>query len=80
MKNIEQHASDDVSIALVGNKCDLNDKVVPRELAQKFIDEITDEKGDSRIMSFTEASAKSAENVEEVNSDEPMGPPNTRRY
>lgn len=59
MKNIEQHASDDVSIALVGNKNDMPDKVVSGELAEKLILEYG-------IQSFTETSAKTAENVEDA--------------
>jgi Ras-related protein Rab-8A len=60
MKNIEQHASENVIKVLVGNKSDLGEgrRAVPTARAQALADE--------HKMLFFEASAKSGTNVENV--------------
>lgn len=60
MKNIEQHASENVMKVLVGNKCDLGEarRAVPTEKAKALATE--------HKMMFFEASAKSGANVEEI--------------
>lgn len=57
MRNIEQHASEDVNKMLIGNKCDLNDKrIVDFERGKTLADECKIE--------FMETSAKNATNVD----------------
>ncbi len=59
IRNIEQHAADNVDKILIGNKCDMeSDKVVEKARAQRLADEY-------RIKLF-EASAKSNINVTEA--------------
>ena len=59
MKNIEQHATENVNKILIGNKCDLVEKkVVSAERGQKLADEYG--------IKFLETSAKSNINVEEA--------------
>lgn len=59
VRNIEQHAAQNVDKVLIGNKCDMeNDKVIDTARAQRLADEY-------RIKLF-EASAKSNINVSEA--------------
>lgn len=59
IRNIEQHAADNVDKILIGNKCDMEqDKVVEKQRGQRLADEY-------RIKLF-EASAKSNINVTEA--------------
>jgi len=57
MRNIEQHACEDVNKVLVGNKCDLNEKrMVDWEKGKALADEFK--------IDFLETSAKTATNVD----------------
>ncbi|GAB4817579.1 hypothetical protein N2152v2_004625 [Parachlorella kessleri] len=60
MKNIEQHASDNVVKVLVGNKCDMDEskRAVPYSRGQALADEFK--------LQFFETSAKNNVNVDEV--------------
>ncbi|KAL0055152.1 hypothetical protein WJX82_007852 [Trebouxia sp. C0006] len=60
MRNIEQHASDNVNKVLVGNKCDMDEskRVVPYSKGQALADEFG--------IQFFETSAKSNLKVDEV--------------
>ena len=59
MRNIEQHATENVSLMLLGNKCDMADKqVVDTELGQALADEFQ--------IPFAETSAKNSINVEDA--------------
>lgn len=59
IRNIEQHASDDVEKMILGNKCDMEDKrVITAEQGQKLAAEYG--------VSFMETSAKANKNVEEA--------------
>ncbi|XP_019622838.1 PREDICTED: ras-related protein Rab-8-like [Branchiostoma belcheri] len=58
LRNIEQNASTDVQLLLVGNKCDMENRVVELERAQKL--------ADSFDLELIEASAKENINVEEA--------------
>mmetsp|Transcript_2473 Transcript_2473/g.7888 ORF Transcript_2473/g.7888 Transcript_2473/m.7888 type:complete len:219 (-) Transcript_2473:126-782(-) len=59
IRNIEQHATENVNKMLVGNKCDMADKrVVEPERGQALADEFN--------IKFMETSAKSSINVEEA--------------
>jgi len=58
MKNIEDHASPDVNIALVGNKSDMDSRAVKTAEAEALATELK--------VPFLEASAKSGKNVEEA--------------
>jgi len=59
IRNIEQHATDNVNKMLVGNKCDMADKrVVEPERGKALADEYS--------IKFMETSAKSSINVEEA--------------
>ncbi|GAX75979.1 hypothetical protein CEUSTIGMA_g3422.t1 [Chlamydomonas eustigma] len=60
MKNIEEHASDNVNKILVGNKSDVADtkRAVPYQVGKALADEYK--------MQFFETSAKENTNVEEV--------------
>lgn len=57
--NVQQHASENVVLILVGNKSDMNDKrVISTEQGQALADELG--------IPFIEASAKTNDNVEET--------------
>ena len=60
MKNIEQHASDNINKILVGNKCDMDDgrRAVPFATGKALADEFG--------IPFLETSAKGNVNVEQV--------------
>ena len=60
MKNIEQHASDNINKILVGNKCDMDDgrRAVPYATGKALADEFG--------IPFLETSAKGNINVEQV--------------
>lgn len=60
MKNIEQHASDNINKILVGNKCDMDDgrRAVPYATGKALADEFG--------IPFLETSAKGNVNVEQV--------------
>ena len=59
MRNIEQHAAEDVDKILLGNKCDLSDKrVVDTESAVAFAEKLG--------VDFMETSARTNQNVEEA--------------
>merc|ERR1712065_94345 len=59
IRNIEQHASEDVEKMILGNKCDMEDKrMVSTEDGQKLADEYG--------VPFLETSAKSSTNVEKA--------------
>eukprot|EP00210_Caulerpa_lentillifera_P003720 g3553.t1 len=59
MQNIRQHANDQVSKILIGNKSDMKDKrVVPREKGEALAKELG--------IPFIESSAKTGENVTEI--------------
>eukprot|EP00052_Salpingoeca_macrocollata_P034426 m.11475 g.11475 ORF g.11475 m.11475 type:complete len:211 (-) comp6462_c0_seq1:176-808(-) len=59
IRNIEQHASDDVEKMILGNKCDMDDKrVVKKEQGEQLASEYG--------VKFLETSAKTNENVEEA--------------
>eukprot|EP01091_Cochliopodium_minus_P002764 TRINITY_DN1261_c0_g1_i1.p1 TRINITY_DN1261_c0_g1~~TRINITY_DN1261_c0_g1_i1.p1 ORF type:complete len:213 (-),score=43.99 TRINITY_DN1261_c0_g1_i1:135-773(-) len=58
IRNIEQHATESVNKILVGNKCDIEDKQVTKELGQKLANEYG--------IKFLEASAKANINVDEA--------------
>eukprot|EP01108_Squamamoeba_japonica_P002711 TRINITY_DN2322_c0_g1_i1.p2 TRINITY_DN2322_c0_g1~~TRINITY_DN2322_c0_g1_i1.p2 ORF type:complete len:126 (-),score=63.41 TRINITY_DN2322_c0_g1_i1:75-452(-) len=59
IRNIEQHATENVNKMLVGNKCDMADKrVVEAERGKALADEYS--------IKFMETSAKSSINVEEA--------------
>lgn len=59
MKNIEEHAAENVNKILLGNKCDLVEKrVVDAERGKKL--------AESYGIAFMETSAKNATNVEEA--------------
>ena len=59
MRNIEQHATDNVSLMLLGNKCDMADKkVVDTEVGRSLADEFG--------IPFLETSAKNSVNVEDA--------------
>jgi GTPase SAR1 family protein len=60
LKEVKQHASSDILIYLIGNRCDLEeDREVTRERAVEFCKEY-------HIDKFFETSAKTGDNVEEV--------------
>lgn len=60
LKEVKQHASSDIVIYLIGNRCDLeDDREVTRERAIEFCKEYSIDK-------FFETSAKTGDNVEEV--------------
>jgi len=59
IRNIEQHATENVSKILIGNKCDMTDKRVVEYAAGKAL---ADEYG----IRFLETSAKNSINVEEA--------------
>lgn len=58
VKELQRQANPNIIIALVGNKVDLGERSVPREEAQAFANE--------GGLLFTEASAKTGENVMEI--------------
>lgn len=59
LRNIQEHATDDVERMLVGNKVDMEDKrVVPRDVAQKLAAE--------HSIPYFETSAKNNQGVEEA--------------
>eukprot|EP01137_Pigoraptor_chileana_P004619 Opistho-2@46498 len=59
IRNIEQHAAEDVEKMILGNKCDIEDKrMVTKERGQKLADEYG--------IKFLETSAKANINVEEA--------------
>ena len=58
IKQIEQHASDDVAKVLVGNKCDRQDKAVDTERGKEPADEYG--------LAFFETSAKAGTNIPEL--------------
>jgi len=58
IRNIEQHAADNVDKILVGNKCDMQDKVVEKTKGQALADEYG--------IKFFETSAKTNTNVVEA--------------
>lgn len=57
--NVQQHASENVVLILVGNKSDMSDK---RVISQEQGQELADELG----IPFIEASAKTTDNVEDT--------------
>jgi GTPase SAR1 family protein len=60
LKEVKQHASTDILIYLIGNRCDLEDeREVTRERAIEFCKQYNIDK-------FFETSAKTGDNVEEV--------------
>ena len=60
LKEVKQHASSDIVIYLIGNRCDLeDDREVARERAVEFCEQYSIDK-------FFETSAKTGNNVEEV--------------
>lgn len=60
LKEVKQHASSDILVYLIGNRCDLEDqREVTRERAVEFCKSYN-------IVKFFETSAKSGDNVEEV--------------
>jgi len=59
MQNIQQHANDQVSKILIGNKSDMKEqRVVPRERGEALAKELG--------IPFIESSAKTGENVTEI--------------
>jgi len=58
MKQIKQHASEDVCKILIGNKCDMPDRVIPYEDGKKLADQYG--------IHFFETSAKENLNVQEA--------------
>lgn len=59
LRNIQEHATDDVERMLVGNKVDMEDKrVVPRDVAQKLAAE--------HNIPYFETSAKNNQGVEQA--------------
>ncbi|KAL1215784.1 Ras-related protein RABB1b [Cardamine amara subsp. amara] len=59
LEDVQQHVSRNMSIILIGNKCDLDDKrAISKEEGQQFAQE--------HGLLFLEVSAKTAENVEEA--------------
>merc|ERR1712168_950603 len=84
IRNIEEHASQDVEKMILGNKCDMNER---REVTKERGEELAIEYG----IKFMETSAKASINVEEAfytlardikakmeNKLEVQNPPNTR--
>lgn len=60
LKEVKQHASSDIVIYLIGNRCDLeDDREVTRERAIEFCKQYSIDK-------FFETSAKTGDRVEEV--------------
>ena len=60
LKEVKQHASPDILIYLIGNRCDLeDDREVTKERALEFCQQYSIDK-------FFETSAKTGDNVEEV--------------
>merc|ERR1719330_1558170 len=58
MKNIEQHAADNVYKILIGNKCDMEDRAVTHDRGQSLADEFN--------VKFFETSAKTGQNVNQA--------------
>ncbi|TWW67545.1 Ras-related protein [Takifugu flavidus] len=58
MRNIEEHASSDVERMLLGNKCDMDKRQVPKERGEKLAIDYS--------IKFLETSAKAGLNVEEA--------------
>lgn len=58
LDEVRGHAPDDVAVALVGNKCDVEPRAVPREMAEALAQD--------RGMDHFETSARTGANVEEL--------------
>ncbi|KAL0478237.1 Ras-related protein Rab [Acrasis kona] len=59
MRQIREHAPEGIKIILVGNKIDLDGRVVTREMAEELAEKL-------KIEQYFETSAKSGENVNEA--------------